>query len=229
MKKLLLTLMGVSTMMTALFAQAPADLEVCVGKGYTLTSVKPAAGEEPITYQWYENSSPIGSGTPALAITEGRAVANNYTYVRVASNAACTLSSNAYTVRVGQPGAAGEPRDPTCGCVTGTSPCGSTCKTNGYTYTYDGNCAGCSLRYVKQWNQCGALVTDTYTPQTDASCWSSGCPPVRGGNCNLTGNCVVGTCNSDQGCDMLVREWCDGYKYYNWSRETGYCKWCCSN
>jgi uncharacterized protein (TIGR02145 family) len=80
-------------------AQAPVDLSVCYGKGYTLTSVANASGTSPVTYQWYENSVPIGSSTPELTIPTGRAV-GSYTYVRVALNAACTLSSNTYTVQV---------------------------------------------------------------------------------------------------------------------------------
>jgi hypothetical protein len=101
MKKLLLTLTGVSMIMTALMAQA--DMEVCAGESYTLTSEKLATGEQPITYQWYENESPIGSSTPELIVTAGQAVAGEYKYVRVASNAACTLSSNTYTVQVVPP------------------------------------------------------------------------------------------------------------------------------
>jgi hypothetical protein len=96
MKKLLFTLMGVSAMTTALFAQ---DLSVCVSKGYTLTSTADAVGVVPITYQWYENGAKVGTGQATLGIVGGR-TAGEYAYVRVASNAACTLSSNTYTVRV---------------------------------------------------------------------------------------------------------------------------------
>jgi hypothetical protein len=128
MKKLLLTLTGVSMIMTALMAQA--DMEVCAGKPYTLTNAKPAEGAEPITYQWFENSSPIGSGTPELTVAEGRPVAGEYKYVRVASNAACTLSSNTYTVRVlpapDPPVMAGSSSYCTSGTITATAGNGGT-------------------------------------------------------------------------------------------------------
>jgi hypothetical protein len=76
------------------------DLEVCVSKGYTLTNVKPAVGAEPITYAWFENGSPIGSNSASYTIAAGAKEPGDYAYVRVAANAACTLSSNTYTVRV---------------------------------------------------------------------------------------------------------------------------------
>jgi uncharacterized protein (TIGR02145 family) len=101
MKKLLLTLMGVSTMITALFAQAPADLEVCALSGYALTSTADAVGEEPITYEWFENGVPLPeSNSATYSIAAGEKVAGDYAYWRVAANAACTVSSNTYTVRV---------------------------------------------------------------------------------------------------------------------------------
>jgi hypothetical protein len=109
-----------------------------------------------------------------------RSVSLGGTYYAVTtSDEGCESSAATVSVTIGTPGAANQQADPTCGCVTNTSPCNGTCKQNGYTYTYDGACAaGCSLRYVKQWNQCGELVTDTYTPQSDATCWYSGCPPT---------------------------------------------------
>jgi hypothetical protein len=87
---------------TAVFAQAPVDLEVCYGKGYTLTSTKDATGTSEVTYQWYENSLPIGSNTPELTIAAGERVPGDYAYVRKAANAECPtgVSSNTFTVRV---------------------------------------------------------------------------------------------------------------------------------
>jgi hypothetical protein len=88
---------------TALLAQAPADLEVCVGKGYTLTNVKPAAGTSPVTYQWYEDGNLLtGENEATLTIEAGTKAAGTYAYWRMASNAECPdgVPSNTFTVRV---------------------------------------------------------------------------------------------------------------------------------
>jgi hypothetical protein len=83
-------------------AQAPVDLEVCEGKGYTLTSTADATGTSPVTYQWYENDVAVpGANASSLTVATGRAEAGNYVYVRKASNAACIeVPSNTFTVRV---------------------------------------------------------------------------------------------------------------------------------
>jgi hypothetical protein len=211
MKKLLLTLTGVSMIMTALMAQA--DMEVCAGKPYTLTNAKPAEGAEPITYAWFENSSPIGSGTDELIVAEGRQ-AGNYTYVRTASNEDCSaLSSNVFTVQVRQPGTNGQSAVP-CGCVSGTIPCSSTCKTEAYTYTYDGACAGCSIRYVKQWNACGALVTDRHSTKDDVTCWTSGCPPIYDANCTNNVSISFDYNQAECGAAAAAYAMAGGYHYY---------------
>jgi hypothetical protein len=219
MKKLLLTLTGVSMMMTALMAQAPADMEVCAGKGYTLTNAKPAVGAEPITYQWYENSSPIGSGTPALIVAEGRAVADNYTYVRVASNAACTLSSNVYTVRVRAAGAAGQPPDAMCDCASGLIDCSNTCTTPHATEV-NGDCNGtCHVRTVNYYTECG-VPTGSAGTRTDSNCWQ-GCPPTRSYLCM---NNFIHTANitTDAACEAraIQRATDAGARYYDWSNDS---------
>jgi uncharacterized protein (TIGR02145 family) len=97
MKKLLLTLTGVSAMVTVLVAQ---DLQVCAPSGYALTSVADAVGEGQVTYEWYENGVPLPeSNSATYSIAEGKE-AGDYAYWRMAANAACTVSSNTYTVRV---------------------------------------------------------------------------------------------------------------------------------
>ena len=86
-------------------AQAP-NLTVCIGKGYTLTSNVEATGTSAVTYTWYESvdgatAVPIdNSNTSSYSFAAGKATAGTYAYVRVASNSACTLSSNTYTVAV---------------------------------------------------------------------------------------------------------------------------------
>jgi hypothetical protein len=79
---------------------AAQDLTVCASKGYTLTSDADAVGEGLVTYQWLENNLPVpDSNSPTLTVAAGHA-AGDFAYVRVAATAACTLSSNTYTVRV---------------------------------------------------------------------------------------------------------------------------------
>jgi hypothetical protein len=102
MKKLLLTLTGVSTMMTALFAQASVDLSVCYGKGYTLSSTAAAPPFGATSYSWYENSDLLADKNEvSLSIPAGKPL-GDYAYVRVAANEACPdgIASNTVTVMV---------------------------------------------------------------------------------------------------------------------------------
>jgi hypothetical protein len=99
MKRLLLTLTGVSMMATVLPAQG---LTVCASKGYTLTSIKDAAGTSEVTYTWYEDGDLLtGENEVSLSIPAGKA-AGTYAYWRMAANAACPdgVASNTFTVRV---------------------------------------------------------------------------------------------------------------------------------
>jgi hypothetical protein len=204
MKKLTLLLMMSIAAGTALFAQAP-DMEVCVGKGYTLTSTAAAEGAEPITYQWYENSSPIGSGTPALAITAGQTVANNYTYVRVASNADCPtgVSSNAYTVQVRAAGAAGEAPDAKCDCAEGLIDCSGTCTTPHPT-SADGDCVtgGCRQRTVNYYTECG-IWTGSGTRNDPVGCPNPA--PILQTTCRSNKNSYYGYSDPTQ-CREFARQ-----------------------
>jgi hypothetical protein len=81
-------------------AQNP-DLQVCASQGFSLISAEDADGVGTITYQWYEDGIPIeNSNTTTISIPAGAKTTGTYAYVRVAGNAACTLSSNTYTVEV---------------------------------------------------------------------------------------------------------------------------------
>jgi hypothetical protein len=103
MKRLLLTLTGVSAMMTVLFAQATVDLEVCAGKGYTLNSKADAvAASGEVNYQWYEDNVAMpGANASSLTVAAGKAL-GVYEYVRMAANEDCPtgVPSNTFTVRV---------------------------------------------------------------------------------------------------------------------------------
>jgi hypothetical protein len=221
MKKLLLTLTGVSTMMTALFAQAPADLEVCAGKGYTLTNAKSAEGAAPITYAWFENDVAVpDAGSASLTITEGRG-AGIYAYVRTASNADCSfVSSNTFTVQVRQAGAAGEPRDPTCGCASGLVNCSGTCTTNTTSVTNDGACTGnCHQAYRQRRNACGVVTNSEDGTYIDTSICGSSCQPQL----SLCSSNFQGMCSSCSdgdsaaACQARCRTYAQGWTYYNYS------------
>jgi hypothetical protein len=85
-----------------LSAQTP-DLLLCPGHGYTLTSTADASGASQITYEWYENDTPVGnSNSTALNMSSGKASPGTYTYVRKASSSDCQepVSSNAFVVIV---------------------------------------------------------------------------------------------------------------------------------
>jgi hypothetical protein len=58
-------------------------------------------------------------------------------------------------------------------CAYGTTNCSGTCKTNG-TYTKnDGSCTGdCHLAYVRQYNQCDAIISSNYSTYQNTSCKS---------------------------------------------------------
>jgi hypothetical protein len=99
MKRFLLTLAGISMMMTAL-AQAP-SLQVCMDRGYTLTSESEATGAAAGTYTWYEDGTPVdNSNTASLTIAAGTRAAGVYEYVRMAGSVECEVSSNTFTVTV---------------------------------------------------------------------------------------------------------------------------------
>jgi hypothetical protein len=82
-------------------AQTP-NLQVCANQGFSLVSAEDADGIKPITYEWYENGTPVlNSNTTSLSFSAGKATPGFYQYVRKASNAACSeLPSNTYTVEV---------------------------------------------------------------------------------------------------------------------------------
>jgi hypothetical protein len=103
MRRLLLTLIGVSMMMTALLAQSPADLSVCEGKGYTLYSKADAvAASGEVTYSWYEDGGLLDDENEAsLTIAAGKAL-GVHEYVRMAAGEDCPdgVPSNTFTVTV---------------------------------------------------------------------------------------------------------------------------------
>jgi hypothetical protein len=85
-------------MMTALMAQT---LQVCMDRGYTLTSESEATGAAAGTYTWYEDGTPVdNSNTASLTIAAGTKAAGVYEYVRMAGSVECEVSSNTYTVTV---------------------------------------------------------------------------------------------------------------------------------
>jgi hypothetical protein len=86
-------------------AHAQADLTLCEGRGFTLTST--AAGPDalgPITYTWYNLTDPAASfteGTNAATLTvPAGKPAGTYAYVCEVANSACALTSSSFTVEV---------------------------------------------------------------------------------------------------------------------------------
>jgi hypothetical protein len=115
MKRFLLTLTGVSAMMTALMAQ-PVDLQVCYGKGYTLNSTAEAPATGATSYTWFEDGDPLpDSNSASYTIGAGTRAPGTYLYVRMASNEECPtgVPSNTYTVRVNP-----QPDPPAAGTAT---------------------------------------------------------------------------------------------------------------
>ena len=90
----------------AAFAQA--DLTVCAGQGFMLTSKADAASiSGGVTYTWYESydgetKAMDKSNTPALTIAAGKSAAGTYKYVRWVASDACPagVPSNTFTVAV---------------------------------------------------------------------------------------------------------------------------------
>ncbi|MDR0694609.1 MAG: hypothetical protein LBF81_04835, partial [Prevotellaceae bacterium] len=72
-------------------------------------------------------------------------------------------------------------------CVTGTTNCSGTCKTDGNYTTNDGTCTGsCNTAYVQLRNQCGEVVNAKYSTYTNSSCTT---PNYTTNDGNCTGNC----------------------------------------
>jgi hypothetical protein len=112
-------------------------------------------------------------GTPPFIITtaSGTAAVNIKSY----SGAAITALADA----TGCPGILcgrnGEAPGLLNCCATGTTNCGGTCRAIG-TYTQNnGACAGCRIAYVRQFDQCGALITDTYATYANSTCTGACC------------------------------------------------------
>jgi hypothetical protein len=139
-------------------------------------------------------------GTPPFVLTtaSGTAEVNTKTY----SGAAITALTDA----TGYPGVFcgkdGEAPGVLNCCVTGTIDCNGTCKTTG-TYTQnDGACAGqCNLAYVRQFNQCGELLSATYSTYTNTGCTTPNYP-TNDGEC--TGSCARAYVQLRDACGNVV-------------------------
>ena len=175
-----------ATFCASAFAQTP-NLTVCAGKGFRLTSSQDASGITPITYAWYENGENMGGAynTASISIAGGKAEAGVYHYVRVASNSACTLSSNTCTVAVLAQAGNGQAAN-SCGCVTGAVNCGGVCQPNNDYTTNDGACTGqCNLAYVQLRDGCtGAVKNSRYGTYTNTQC-KDNCGAVQDPSANV--------------------------------------------
>jgi hypothetical protein len=220
MKKLILLL--IMSIPAALLAQA--DLSVCVGKGYTLNSKAggDATGTSQVTYEWFENSSPVlNSNSASYTIAAGAKAAGDYAYVRKASNAECPtgVPSNTFTVRVRQPGTNGQSAVP-CGCVEGLIICSDVCTTPHPTQV-DGACVtgGCRQRNVTNWTVCG--VQTSAGTRTDNACCQA-CQLNSSASCKSNGQVTTGNvveCNAIA--QERARNACAAS--YNWTWESNAC------
>jgi uncharacterized protein (TIGR02145 family) len=87
---------------TVLLAQAPADLSVCYGKGYTLNSTADAPPFGATSYSWYEDGDLLADKNEvSLSIPAGKPL-GTYAYWRMAANDDCPegIASNTFTVTV---------------------------------------------------------------------------------------------------------------------------------
>jgi hypothetical protein len=190
----------------------------------------------------YCNSANItatpGPGGTGIRWTDGdgsntaspRNVTATGTYRAVTTAPGCESGTVSVSVTIStQPGSNGQ--SSICGCVGGTTNCGTTCRTTEYYTTNDGECYDCQYRYVRRWDQCGG-VNSYYTTVADATCWNSSCPPVEGtcGGYMSGASCAdggVGTCNV--WCKELSFSSCAGYKKVDWYYIGTECRWRCCN
>jgi hypothetical protein len=116
-------------------------------------------------------------------------------------------------------------------CVTGTTNCSGTCKTNGTYETYDGACTGaCNTAYVQLRNQCDEVVNTKYKTYTKANC-TEGCVPAINGPCEAPSEYMIETpVYYGYTCESLCKEACNSYDYMSWQYWSDErCKCICCN
>jgi hypothetical protein len=135
-----------------------------------------AAAPGDCTIDWYDAS--IGGTQVATGITSySPSLSNSTTYYAQTRNITtnCVSTSRlAVMATVSFPGSAGQ-APTSCGCVTGTTNCGSTCVSGGNYTTYDGACYQCFGAYSQRRNPCGVVIDEQYSTYQNLSC-DAGCP-----------------------------------------------------
>ena len=109
-------------------------------------------------------------------------------------------------------------------CVNGTTDCSGTCKTTGTYTTNDGACTGnCNEAYIRQYNQCGAVIDQNYGRYTNTAC-TAACSPEFSTLC-VAATSRVTLCDVydnlmyANACYVPCQTLCGGYRYY-WSTLT---------
>ena len=156
------------------------------------------------TYSTYSNT---GCYATDYTTNDGSCTGNcNEAYVRLWDGCTGALKNSYYSTYYKSsctsgcctPGSNGQ--SSACGCVSGTTDCSGTCMTTGYYNRNDGACTGeCNKAYVRRFNQCGTLVSSTYSTYTNTSCTSGCCSPA-------VENQPVGSCGCAGGLQI-----CEGY------------------
>ncbi|MDR3132859.1 MAG: hypothetical protein LBU42_02410 [Prevotellaceae bacterium] len=161
-------------------------------------------------------------GTPPFMITTttGSEAVNAYTYSG-GTITALTDATGCPGVLCGKDGDAAGMLN--C-CVTGTTNCNGTCKTNRTYTTNDGTCTGaCNTAYVQLRDQCGLLLNTRNGTYTTASCLTG---------CSATYNALCMSQNpqgelDDSECAAACAN--AGFKYYNTRRAiTQWSCYCCN-
>jgi hypothetical protein len=87
-------------------------------------------------------------------------------------------------------------------CANGTTNCSGTCKTTGTYTTNDGACTGaCNTVYVQLRNQCGVVVNDKYSTNTNTGC-KTPYYTTKDGDC--TGECNTAYIQQRNACDDVI-------------------------
>ena len=108
-------------------------------------------------------------------------------------------------------------------CVTGTTNCSGTCKTNGTYTTNDGACAEtCNTAYIQLRTQCGEIINSVYGTYENSVC-TVGCKATYNAKCNTNGH--TGT-TGESSCKTACTR--SGYRYYRYFKTLSHVCYCCN-
>ncbi|MDR0694274.1 MAG: hypothetical protein LBF81_03120 [Prevotellaceae bacterium] len=192
----------------------------CNAGAVTLSATASGGTTTAMTYTWT-----IGSAnytTTANSYTTGSLSSSAAYTVKVKNANNCESSPVGGNITINNPGTNGQ--SATCGCVSGTTNCSGTCKTNS-TSSSNGSCSGCNTRTVYYYDVCGNLTSTG--SKTDNTCCSGCTGSSQDGSCS---GCNTRTVNYYDGCGNLYTTGtrtdaacCSGCSSY---QEDGACSGC---